>query len=96
MIPGSIDFTKDSMMNRANQIQQLSKRQEERVSSNIPYRINFYSLSNFAIEHERDPKDARPADQEGLKCLEEMIKNTLTNDKLSNINTQNVLTSNHT
>jgi hypothetical protein len=32
MVPGSIDLSKESMMNRANQIQQLSKRQEERVS----------------------------------------------------------------
>lgn len=35
MVPGSIDLSKESMMNRANQIQQLSKRQEERNMNGI-------------------------------------------------------------
>jgi hypothetical protein len=44
MVPGSIDLSKESMMNRANQIQQLSKRQEERVSIYI-----YRDLYNYRI-----------------------------------------------
>ncbi len=46
MVPGSIDLSKESMMNRANQIQQLSKRNEERV---------IYRGFNIIIEYERHP-----------------------------------------